>query len=137
MSKKIIKLLIIIIFILLLAALVFCLVKYFEAKKDSGGSKIDTAAVETMNKDEERALGLNHLGIFEVISRDAAGKVASYRLIGLEEEQPINLELMSDEEKLQRHLATSTKIQVLERDSSGAIVSYKIINNDSDILQKY
>jgi len=137
MSKKIIKSLIIIIFVLFLAALVFYLVKYFEVKKDVAGSKIDTAAIEIMNKDEERALGLNHLGIFEVVSRDAAGKVASYRFIRLEEPQPLNLELMSDEEKLQRHLATSTKIQVLERDSSGVVTSYKIINNDSDILQKY
>jgi len=137
MSKKIIKLLIIIIFVLLLAALIFYLVKYFEVKRDVAGSKIDTTAVETMNEDEKRVLGLNHLGIFEVVSRDAAGKVASYRFLGLKEEQPLNLELMSDEEKLQKSLNASTTIQVLERDSSGVVTSYKIINNDSDILQKY
>ena len=51
MSKKIIKLLIIIAFALLLFALAFYLVRYFEAKKDANGPKINTTAPEIMIAD--------------------------------------------------------------------------------------
>ena len=51
MSKKVIKLLTIIAFVLFLSALAFYLVKYFEAKKDANGLKINTTALEIMVAD--------------------------------------------------------------------------------------
>ena len=53
--------------------------------------------------------------------------------------KPIQLELMSDQEKTAFELASTTanRIQVLERDKDGNITAYKIIRNDADVLTSY
>lgn len=137
MSKKIIKTLVIIIFVLILVVLAFYLLKYFTVKKDLTNSKASNTTLQLMNDDEKRSLNLYHLGKYEVVSRDANGKVSSYRFVGLKAEEPIDLKLMTDAEKAEKNIAASTKAQVLERDSSGKVAAYKIIKNDSDILKKY
>lgn len=134
--NRIIKILLIITAVLFAIALAVYLVRHFYAPAgDQNG--FSAAAPLMMTDDEKMALGFNKRLQLEVVSRDSAGKVASYRFLGLEEEQPLSLDLMTDEEKIQKGLATSTKVQVLERNSAGKIASYKIINSDADIITKY
>ena len=53
--------------------------------------------------------------------------------------KPIQLELMSDQEKTAFELASTTanRIQVLERDKDGNVTAYKIIRSDAEIMTSY
>jgi len=143
--KKIIKPLIIIIVVIFLLALCFYLGAYFKLrsiKMDTLKNNITAIStsnkpVQIMNEEEKATLGLNKRANFEVISRDSAGKIMTYKFAGMKEAQPIQLEWMSDDEKIKKNISTSTKCQVLDRDNNGEITAYKVIQNDSDIISKY
>lgn len=131
--KKNIKILIIIVSILILSVAVFYLVNKKNANnQENGGRKI-----EIMTDDEKNAIGLYHLGVYEVISRDENQNVTSYKLTKLEDEKPISIEFMTEEEKAKKSLYTPEKIQVLQRDKNGEVVAYKIIKSDSDVISRY
>ena len=133
-SKKNLKIVIIIVSVLILLIAVFYLIskKNINTQTTRNGKKI-----EIMSDDEKNSLNLYHLGVYEVVSRDEAGKVTASKLTKLEDEKPINVEFMTEEEKVEKDTPPSTKIQVLQRDKSGKVIAYKIIKNDSDILTKY
>jgi hypothetical protein len=137
MNKKTIKFLVIAAFTLVIVFLIAALV-VLEKKKsvlNSNTHKIASLG-QAMTEDEKRALNLYRLGNFEVVARDAAGKITAYRFTGLRDEKSITPEFMTDPEKIARGLGTDVKAQVLERNASGTIVSYKIINRDSDVITK-
>lgn len=118
MNKKNIKILIIAIVVLFIFALtVLVTTKTADNNKDS-------RPVELMTADEIISLNLYHLGVYEVMSRDASGKIVSYRFLHLEDAKPIELEWMTDAEKTERGLNLSMKAQILRRDSGGKIVKY-------------
>lgn len=135
--KRLIKISLIIAAALIIIAAAVYLARYFYTPANQYESSATAAVPVMMTDDEKIALGFNKRLQLEVISRDAAGKVTSYRFLGLDEEQPLSLELMNDEEKMQKGLATSTKVQILERNSAGKITAYKIIRSDADIITKY
>lgn len=90
-----------------------------------------------MTEDEKDVLSLHHLGVYEVVSRNIIGNVASYRFIKMEEPKKINPEFMSDSEKSSRGFSLSTKIQVLKKNALGQALVYKIVKKDSDIITEY
>jgi len=135
MNKKIVKL--ISISIVILITLGSAYFYYHKINQEPGNPAIASAPLDIINKDELNELNLYHLGIYEAVSRDEQGKVTSYKFLGLKKEEPIDLELMTDEEKITKGLAISNKIQVLERDSQGNVTVYHLINSDADIISKY
>jgi len=141
MNKNKFKILIITILILLLVVLSVYLLKV-KLKNNTQGLN-NTNKVEIISESEKNSLGLYHLGVYQVISRDANGKITSYKLVDLKDEQPVALSFMTDAEKEKiipsssPELFSKTKIQVLKRDDQGKVIAYKIIKKDSDIVTKY
>lgn len=93
--------------------------------------------VEIMGEAERKELNLYRLGVYEVVSRDESGKIATYRMIDINDEQPIELEFMTEAEKVARGLDITKKIQVLSRDENGLPNAFKILKRDNDYLTKY
>lgn len=135
MNKKIIKLLSV--SIVLLIALGLAYFYYSKTNQEPSNPAIASAPLDIIDRDELNELNLYHLGVYEAVSRDEQGKVTAYKFLGLKKEEPIDLELMTDLEKMTKGVATSTKIQVLERDSQGNVTVYHLINSDADIISKY
>jgi hypothetical protein len=142
MNKNKFKILIITIIALLLAVLSVYLLKV-KLKNNNTQGLNNTNKVEIISESEKNYLGLYHLGVYQVISRDANGKITSYKLVYLKDEQPVALSFMTDTEKEKiipsssPELFSKTKIQVLKRDDQGKVIAYKIIKKDSDIVTKY
>ncbi len=142
MNKKYLKLSIQIIFILLVLALALYLInqkmgnRLFKFGTDDG-IKATSTVKDLMTEDEKFSLGLYHLGIFEVLSRNELGRPTAFKLIGVDEPQAIGIDLMSDAEKAKKRIAASTYVQVLKRDSSGRILEYRIMKDANDIMEKY
>lgn len=90
-----------------------------------------------MTSEEKQALGLDSRMNFEVIAKDIDGNVTGYRIVEGSEPKPLALELMTDQEKIDKSIPTSTKAQVITRDEEGVVQIYKIITSDSDILTEY
>ena len=131
MSNKRVKFLIIFLVILL------SILGVMQITKKIAVESTKKNAIQLMTEDEKSSLNLYRLGNYEVVSRDASGNIASYRLINIREEAPISQEFMTEAEKTERGLPSVAKIQVLERDSAGKISAYKVIYQDSDIIKKY
>jgi len=126
MKKTYIRIIVITISVFVIAVAVFYLV-----------NKSVNKPIELVSENEKAALNLYHAGVYEVISRNASGSITAYRFIKLEEEKPINLELMTDAEKTEKGIPVNLKIQILQRDAQGKILSYRVIRKDSDIVTKY
>ncbi len=143
MDKRIIKILIILFLSLILAVLAFYSWQYFQARKNQAAGNAAPAlsnastSDEMMTAEEKKALGLNARNGFTVVSRDKDGKVTAYKSTGTIEAQPLNLEWMTDADKIWRRMATSTRVQILEKDSTGSITAFKIIKSDADIVKTY
>ena len=142
MNKKYLNLSIQIIFILLVLALAAYLLNKRLDNRLFGSWLGDSAPMASTTKDimtdkEKLALGLYHLGTFEVLSRNELGVPTSYILLGVEEPKPIAIDIMNDADKINKRLATSTNIQVLKRDDSGQIVEYRIMRTATDTIEKY
>ena len=90
-----------------------------------------------MSDEEKRELRLNHLGKYQVISRDEDGKITEFLIINEEEKKPIEKEVMTDEEKTSFGLSLDNKIQILRRNDAGKIISYRIMKSDSDFVNEY
>ena len=134
MNKNNLKILIIIIFVFVLAAITFYV---FKKNNTNTGIVFNANKVEIMSDDEINSLGIYHLGVYEVVSRDQSGKITNYKLSELKDEKPIDVEFMTDEEKAAKNLSTYYKIQVLDRDKEGNAIAYKIIGKESDVLNRY
>lgn len=93
--------------------------------------------LDLMSDEEKRELRLNHLGKYQVISRDEDGKITEFLIINEEEKKPIEKEVMTDEEKTSFGLSLDNKVQILERDDMGKIISYRIMKSDSDFVNEY
>jgi len=126
-----------VIVLIILAVCTLIILKVKNSPSESNKTSTPESALELMTSDEKNYFNLYHLAKYEVLSRDASGKPDKYRLIGVDDPKPIELDLAKDEEKMEKNLASSTKIQVLRRDSNGKIIEYRIIKNDSDILKEY
>lgn len=135
MNNKYLKRGIIFLAVLILIAGIF----YFVYKKNNPAEYFTevSSKADIMTESERNSIGLYHLGVYEVLSRDENGNPKSYRLISLRDEDPIDLEFMSDAEKSEKLFNKDYKIQVLERDETGKITAYKIIRDESDIVKKY
>jgi len=139
MNKKYLKIFITLIVVCLVSGAAFYFI--YQNKKNTTATNTktstETKAKDLMTAKEKEFFHLYGRGIYEVISRDATGKATKFKLIGLEEAQPLKLELMADSDKLKHNLATSTKIQILKRDDTGKVVQYRIMASDKDILKVY
>jgi len=71
MNKKYLKIVAIIILVVLLAVIAI----YFVTKNNGSQNSITEKKVEIMSEAERGSLGLYHLGVYEVVSRDEAGKI--------------------------------------------------------------
>jgi hypothetical protein len=104
----------------------------------SESTEIDYSNLDIMSQEEVTKAGGFRLGIYEAVTRDEeTGTPVEMRMVGIREEEPLELELMTDEEKIQFYLPYTHKVQVLQRDSEGEIMAYRIINDDEDIVTMY
>ena len=136
MNKNNFKILVVVVsvFVFISAGVTFYL---FKKNNINTGILFNATKVEIMSDDEMDSLGLYHLGVYEVVSRDQSGKITDYKLSKLKDEKSINVEFMTDEEKAAKNLSTYYKIQVLDRDKEGNAIAYKIIEKESDVLNRY
>jgi cell division protein FtsI/penicillin-binding protein 2 len=145
MSKKKIFIIALIVFVLLLIAVLAYMAKNTVRQQNNIKTVTiqltrETAASaenkDTMSNQEKEELGLEYRAKYEVMTRDEAGKVSSYRFIGIESTKPIVPEFMTDEERIKFGVG-NVRAQILERNSDGGIRSYRLIKNDSDIIMEY
>lgn len=135
MNNKLTKGIIIFTVLIFIAALFYFLYSKKDSVSETG--KESEKVIELMTTSEINSIGLYHLGVYEVLSRDENGKPLSYRLINVKEEQEIPLEFMSEEEKAAKNFSEDYKIQVLQRDENGKVIAYRIIKDENDVLKKY
>ena len=90
-----------------------------------------------MSEDDKRTLNLYNKGVYKVENRDSSGGIATYKMIGIEDEKPISIQFMTEDEKAEKGLSPDMRIQVLDRDKNGKIIAYRIIKSDSDVVTKY
>lgn len=96
-----------------------------------------TANQNIMTDSEKAALNLPNIGIFEVTSRDASGKIVDFKLIGMAPPKIIDKpEFMTDEEK-KLYGISDLQVQVLRRNTEGKITAYHIMKNETDIVTAY
>lgn len=96
----------------------------------------ETENIETMTDEEKAKINLPHIGIYKVLSRDDEGNVASYSFIGMKKPEPVELDLMTEEEKIKYGIGPFDA-QVLSRDSEGNITAYHIIRGEGNIVTEY
>lgn len=93
--------------------------------------------VEILNDEDEHRLGLFHLGVYELVSRNENGGIREYRYLRIDNEKEIDLEWLSEDEKNELGVNPAERVQLLRRGESGKIIAYKIIKDDADILKTY
>lgn len=93
--------------------------------------------VEILNDEDKYKLGLFHLGVYKVVSRNENGGISAYSYLRTDNEKEIPLEWLSEEEKDSLGIDPSIRVQLLKRGESGKILAYKIIKDEADILDRY
>lgn len=93
--------------------------------------------VEILNDEDKYKLGLFHLGVYRVVSRNENGGISAYSYLRTDNEKEIPLEWLSEEEKDSLGIDPSIRVQLLKRGESGKILAYKIIKDEADILDRY
>jgi hypothetical protein len=91
-----------------------------------------------MTEEEKSILGLSHLGIYDVLTRDDEGSPVEYQRVGLEKPRVIDeIDWMTDKEKRMFGLLPEKRVQVLNRGGEGQILAWRLIKKDSDIITVY
>lgn len=138
-----------IIFIILILIITVVLFYFYQSSVPNQETEMVVLSVSTTTPDavaanqnimtdsEKAAFNLPNIGIFEVTSRDASGKITDFKLIGMTPPKVIdNPEFMTDEEKKLYGLS-DFKVQVLRRNAEGKITAYHIVKNETDIVTAY